>query len=326
MVSEFGWLYWYSEGMSEQELPSDLNDEVKSQNNILGDEIPSGLTEMTIGTVGGFDYGEGVVDIFALSQGNTFTNPKGVEIANVDRFGFGAENDGEADRARKRIDDILEKNPLQEVKMRQGGLTEATMFIASELVNRGVGVTFERYNRDTGGYEAYYRIKRPEEESGDLESAGKDEVEVVSIHRHNYPKSINKALFSGVSFESSEVANLGLVQRDFYPNQVESFIFGSETDEVEKDETRGRGVVVNVATAPEQTWARIHGFMEAFPDLKRVKLYYSGLTEVTVIAAFELVKAGVEVDLVGHDAKEDKYKETVKLEKRKLETELVDRD
>jgi len=65
---------------------------------------------------------------------------------------------------------------------------------------------------------------------------------------------------------------------------------------------------IDVKTAPEQTKARVENFLVAYPDLEWVNLFYTGLTEVTLVAFRELTKAGVAVTPWRYDRDSDSYK------------------
>jgi hypothetical protein len=73
---------------------------------------------------------------------------------------------------------------------------------------------------------------------------------------------------------------------------VEEFLF--HPDKGDAVDERG-SVVVDVATAPVVTAVRVVAFLAVHPEVTEVDLYYTGLTEVTVVAIRELEKAGVRV-------------------------------
>ena len=77
-----------------------------------------------------------------------------------------------------------------------------------------------------------------------------------------------------------------------HPLPVEEFLF--HPDKGDPIDERG-AVVVDVATAPRVTAKRVEAFLKAHPDVTEVNLYYTGLTEVTVVTIRELEKNGVRV-------------------------------
>lgn len=73
---------------------------------------------------------------------------------------------------------------------------------------------------------------------------------------------------------------------------VEEFLFHPDKGDAVNEQG---AVIVDISTAPEVTAKRVADFLKTHPKVAEVHLYYTGLTEVTVVTIRELEKAGVGV-------------------------------
>lgn len=97
------------------------------------------------------------------------------------------------------------------------------------------------------------------------------------------------------------VLRLGTVERHALP--IQEFLFAA----YQGDKTGERGVEIDVKTAPELTAARVEQVLREHPKLKEVHLFYTGLTEVTMVAAAHLASRGLTVVVYRHDREANEH-------------------
>lgn len=234
--------------------------------------VPSEIrtTSMILGTIeGGCDAGEAGEYLFTRKECGEFTRPDGTKIANVNP-------DLVAFTVNSKRDSLLRRYPnLSEVTLRYGGVTEPTLLAAYSLVTKGVEVALQRYDAQKQIYETYYTLPA-------MPTTGR---------------------------RTGTTLNLATIERHDFPKEVEHFLFSaSQGDPVSPHPKTGQAVVqLDVEHVAWVTGDRVESFLQDNPSLERVDLYYSGLTEVTVTALFDLLQSGVAVDAYRFDSKLGHY-------------------
>ena len=89
-----------------------------------------------------------------------------------------------------------------------------------------------------------------------------------------------------------------------HPLPVEIYLFHPNKGDTLSEHS---GVAVDVATAPEKTAERVFEFITDNPTVTHVNLYYTGLTEITVMTIRELEKRNVVVTPYRYNRESGEY-------------------